>query len=58
MNESVRAYIYRVLLALVPLLAGYGLVDDNKAALFVAFVTAVFGTGLAVRNTSTSSNNP
>jgi hypothetical protein len=58
MNESVRAYIYRVLLALIPLLAGYGLVDDNKAALFVAFVTAVFGTGLAVRNTSTKSTNP
>jgi hypothetical protein len=54
MSESVRAYIYRVLLALVPLLAGFGLVDDNKAALIVALVTAVFGVGLAVKNTSTS----
>jgi hypothetical protein len=58
MNEARRAYIYRVLLAAIPLLAGYGVIDDNKVALFVAFVTALFGTGLAVKNTSTKSTNP
>lgn len=57
MNESTRAYIYRILLAIVPIAQSYGLVNDSDAALIVSLVAAVFGVGLATFNTSTGRNN-
>lgn len=53
MSERTRAYIYRVLLAAVPLLQAYGIVEENKVPLIVGLIAAVLGTGLAVANTST-----
>lgn len=52
-NEATRARIYRVLLALQPLVVAYGLASSERAALWVAVISAVLGTGLATANTST-----
>lgn len=52
-KESVRAYIYRVSLAVIPLLTAYGLLADETAALVIGLAGAVFNAGLAARNTST-----
>jgi len=53
MNESTRAYIYRILLALQPVVVAYGLATDTVAVLWLSVASAVLGTGLAARNTST-----
>lgn len=53
MPENVRAYIYRVLLALVPVAVAYGVVSEQEAGLWVAVAAAVLGNGLATLNTST-----
>lgn len=52
--EHVRAYIYRVLVALQPILTVYGIVDDRAAALWLGLAAAILGLGLATANTSTS----
>lgn len=54
--EKTRAWIYRISLAAVPLLTGYGLIQDSKAALWIGVVGAILGFGtnaLASANTST-----
>lgn len=53
MNERTRAYLYRVLLAAIPLLQAYGIVEDEQVPLIVGLVGAVLATGLATLNTST-----
>ena len=53
MNESTRAWIYRVLLALQPIVVAYGLATETEAVLWVGVASAVLGTGLATFNTST-----
>lgn len=53
MNEATRAYIYRVLLTLQPVVVAYGLSTDTQAVLWVSVASAVLGTGLATVNTST-----
>lgn len=53
MTEAKRAYIYRVLLAALPLLTFYGLVTEEQVPLIVGLVSAVLGVGLATANTST-----
>jgi hypothetical protein len=54
-NEAMRAWIYRVSLAVLPLLIVFGVVQKEDAALWVALAGAVLNTGLASANTSTSS---
>lgn len=54
MSEQTRAWIYRVLTAVVPILIAYGVLDEQAAPLWVALGGAVLGTGLAAVNTSTS----
>ncbi len=52
--EKTRAWIYRVATALVPILTGYGVIEDSKAALWIGLVGAVLGLGtgaLAAANT-------
>lgn len=56
-KESVRAYIYRVSLAVIPLLTAYGLLADETAALIVGLAGAVFNAGLATANTSTETDS-
>jgi hypothetical protein len=54
--EKTRAWIYRIAIAVVPLLTGYGIVEDSKAALWLGLVGAALGFGtsaLAAANTST-----
>ena len=53
MSEATRAWIYRVLIAALPLLTAYGVVSESQAPLFVALAGAILGTGVAVANTST-----
>jgi len=53
MNESQRAYAYRIMLAASALATAYGVVDGDKAALWVAVGAALIGNGLATKNTST-----
>lgn len=52
-NERTRAWLYRVLLTLQPLIVAYGVASSEQAAMWVAVVAAVLGTGLASANTST-----
>ena len=54
MNESTRAWIYRDLLALQPIVVAYGLATETEAVLWVGVASAVLGTGLASLNTSIS----
>lgn len=58
LNESTRAWIYRVSLAVIPLLIAFGVVQNEDAALWVALAGAVLNTGLATANTSTDSDKP
>jgi len=53
-----RAWIYRISVALVPVLTGYGVIEDSKAALWIGLLGAVLGFGtnvLASANTPTQS---
>ncbi len=58
MNESTRAWIYRVLLAAIPIAIAYGVINEQDASLWIGLVGAVLGTGLATINTSTKSDAP
>lgn len=58
LKESTRAWVYRVSLAVIPLLIAFGVVQNEDAALWVALAGAVLNTGLASANTSTSSSGP
>lgn len=52
-SEPTRAWIYRVLVAVVPLLIVYGAIDESVAPLWIGFAGAVLGLGLATANTTT-----
>jgi hypothetical protein len=49
-----RAWAYRVLVAVVPVLTIYGVLDENTAAAWLGVAAAVLGLGLATANTSTT----
>lgn len=54
--EKTRAWIYRISLAAVPLLTGYGVIQESKAALWIGLIGAALGfatNSLAAANTST-----
>jgi len=53
MTEPTRAWIYRALVSIMPLLVLYGAVDDQSAAAWVAAAGGILGVGLAAANTST-----
>ena len=53
-NEATRAYIYRVLVALVPVLVAYGILDSRQVSVWLGLAAAVLGFGLASANTSRS----
>lgn len=55
--EKNRAYIYRILTVVVPLLTFYGFISEDAVSLWLALgaaVLSVAGPGLAARNTSTN----
>jgi hypothetical protein len=41
MNEQTRAYIYRILIAIGAVVAGYGLISSEELALWLGVATAV-----------------
>lgn len=51
-SEPTRAWIYRVITAVIPILTYYGVITDDIAPMIVALAAAFLGTGLAVMNTS------
>ena len=51
-NEKVRAYIYRVLLAVSPVVAFYGFMTTDELALWLGVASTVLNV-LPVLNTST-----
>jgi hypothetical protein len=51
--QRTRAYIYRVLLALLPVLTVAGVLTGATAPLVIALVAAVLGVGQATAYTST-----
>ena len=51
-TEPTRAWIYRIILAAIPILTYYGVLTEDVAPMVVGLVTAFLGTGLAVLNTS------
>ena len=56
MDEHVRAWIYRVALAVIGLLVAYGLLSEGEAAQWALLAAALVGLGtdgLASKNTST-----
>ena len=52
-SEANRAYVYRIFLAVLPILALYGAISDEAIPLIIGLVAAVLPTTLAVKNTST-----
>ncbi len=54
MSESTRAYIYRILLAVQPLIVAYGVASESESVLWLSVASAVLSTGLATKHTSTS----
>lgn len=57
MSEKTRAYLYRVSLAVLPLLVLYGVISENEAAEYALLAAALLGVGdaaLAARNTTTN----
>jgi hypothetical protein len=52
-SEKVRAYIYAVLVAAVPLGILYGIFSNEEATLYLSLAGTVLGLGLASANTST-----
>lgn len=60
-EEHVRAWLYRVATAVVPLLVAYGVIAESEAALWVGLAGAVLSAGegaLASRHTSTRRTDP
>jgi hypothetical protein len=52
-NESNRAWLYRVLLAVSAAAIVFGLITDEEGAALVPILAALLGNGLAAKNTST-----
>lgn len=54
-NEKTRAYIYRVLLAVSPLVAFYGFLTQEEITLWLGVVSTILNV-LPAMNTSTKDN--
>lgn len=58
MSEATRAYIYRIAIVLALVAVAYGIISEEQSELWLQVIVAVLAiapTGLAVKNTSTSS---
>jgi hypothetical protein len=58
MSEATRAWLYRISTAVIPLLAGYAIIEESAVPGWLALAAAVFNTGLASLNTSTAKLPP
>ena len=52
-SEPTRAYFYRIVLAVQPLIVAYGVTTSETAALWASVIGTVLATALATANTST-----
>lgn len=52
-TEPVRAWLYRVTLAIIAIAGTYGVVDEAAAPMWVALAAALLGSGVAAANTTT-----
>lgn len=52
-TEPTRAWLYRIVLAALPVLTAYGVISEQEVALYAALAAAVLSTGLAAANTTT-----
>jgi hypothetical protein len=52
LSQPVRAWIYRVFVAAIPLLIAYGVISGQTAPLWVTLGATVLGFGMAAKNTS------
>jgi hypothetical protein len=52
--ENIRAYLYRIIVAALPILTAYGIVKDTEVPLYIGLAAAILSTGLATANTSTT----
>jgi len=52
MNETTRAYIYRILIAVGTLATGYGLISADQTALWLGLATAILNILPAVNTTT------
>ena len=50
-RQAVRAWLYRVGLAVAALAGGYGLLTEDKAVLWIGVLAALLGNGVATVNT-------
>ena len=51
LTPQVRTWIYRVIIALVPLLIIYGVLDEQTAPLWIALAASILGTSTALAHT-------
>lgn len=58
MNQSTRAWIYRVLTAANPILIFYGVIEEQVAPLWMGLAGALLGTGLATIYTPSDPAKP
>jgi len=56
MNQTTRAYIYRILIAVGTIATGYGLLTTNELALWLGLATAVLNI-MPAANTSINNDN-
>lgn len=55
LNEATRAYIYRIIVALIPVLIALGVMTGDDAQVYLNLAAAILGlgsAGLATKNTS------
>lgn len=57
LTEARRAYFYRILTALLPILTVYGLVAEHATVLWLAAGASLLGFGTASAHTSTTGAN-
>lgn len=53
LTPTVRRWLYGVLVALVPLLIAYGVIEETTAPLWLALASSVLGTTTALLHTPT-----
>lgn len=52
-TERYRAYYYRLVTAVLPVLVAYGILAEETVPVWIGLFAALFGTSLATVNTST-----
>lgn len=57
-NEAVRAYIYRVIVALIPVLVALGVIAGDDVQLYLNLLSALLGFGSSMLATKHTSRHP